>query len=53
VFTVVPTRGFFFVPADEIYPFTQKVVRKVMVTPEMAAALSTRIGKPIDVSKIA
>jgi LysM repeat protein len=47
--SIVPSRGFFFILADEINPFTRKVVRKVMVNPEMANALSQQLGKPIQV----
>jgi hypothetical protein len=47
--SLVPARGFFFVLADEINPFTQKVVRKVLIDPKMGAALTKQLGRPIHV----
>lgn len=45
--SVIPGRAFLFVLADEIDPLRQKVVRKVMVNPKMAARVSTRLGRPV------
>ncbi|CAD5372742.1 LysM domain-containing protein [Rubrivivax sp. A210] len=45
--SLVPGRGFFFVLADEINPLSQKLVRKVLVHPELAAALSSQVRRPI------
>jgi hypothetical protein len=45
--SVLPGRAFLFVLADEIDPLRQKVVRKVMINPRMAARVSTRLGRPI------
>lgn len=45
--SVIPGRAFLFVFADEIDPLRQKVVRKVMVNPKMAARVSTRLGRPV------
>jgi hypothetical protein len=45
--SVVPARGFFFVLADEVNPLRQKVVRKVMINPTMAAAVTKRLGRPV------
>ena len=42
--SVVPARGFLFVLADEIDPFRQKYVRKVMVSAPMSDAFFARTG---------
>jgi hypothetical protein len=44
--SVIPARAFAYVLADEVNPFTRKVVRKVMTNPQMAAELAQRIGRP-------
>jgi LysM repeat protein len=45
--SAIPARAFLFVLADEINPLSQKVVRKVMVSPTMAAAYAEQLGRPI------
>jgi len=47
--SLIPARGFLFVLADEINPLNQKVVRKVMVNPKLAASLSFRLGQTVPV----
>ena len=38
-----------FVLADDINPFTRKIVRRVVVSDKMAAELATQVGRPIKV----
>jgi hypothetical protein len=45
--SVVPGRAYLFVLADEINPVTRKVVRKVIVNPQLAAHFSAQLGRPI------
>jgi hypothetical protein len=45
--SLIPGRAFLFVLADEIDPLREKVVRKVMVNPRMAARVATRLGRPL------
>lgn len=47
--SLIPGRAFLFVLADEINPLNQKVVRKVMVNPKLASALSFRLGTTVPV----
>ena len=47
--SVIPARGFMFVLADEVNPFTKKLVRKVLVNPDMAALMSQRVGRTLPV----
>jgi hypothetical protein len=45
--SLIPGRSFLFVLADEIDPLREKVVRKVMVNPRMAARVAARLGRPL------
>jgi hypothetical protein len=47
--SLVPGRAFVFVLADEVNPLSRKVVRKVMVSPRLAALYASRLGRPIPI----
>jgi len=46
--SLIPGRAFLFVIADEVNPLQAKVVRKVMVNPQMAARTAARLGRPVE-----
>lgn len=47
--SLVPGQAYVFVLADEINPFTKKIVRRVVVSPAMAAEAARTVGKPISI----
>jgi LysM domain len=45
--SIVPLRPFMFIIADEVNPFSKKVVRKVVVNPALATSVSAKLGRSI------
>lgn len=47
--SAVPAVSYVFVLADEINPVTQKLVRRVIVHPKMAAEAAANVGRPVKI----
>lgn len=45
--SLIPARAFLFVLADEVDPFSRKVVRRVIVNPRVAERWAAQLGKPV------
>lgn len=45
--SLIPARAFLFVLADEFDPLSRKVVRRVIVNPQVAGRWAAQLGKPV------